>query len=170
MKRIILAVMSAVILFTACKKTQSYAFDPINLEMSTIEVKQILGDPDYELPAMTSESGKEVSLLGYDNQTFFGVSNAYVSVYIDEDGVKSAYAQYQNKYTDKASYLTEYNTIKENLISILGKPDKIQEDAENFNYLCEWSNNFLTMEKTDDQDVKLWAYIIRSDYLSEATT
>ena len=169
MKKILLAIMSAVILFAACKQTQPYTFEPITLGMSTIEVKQILGEPDYEMPP-TTLNGKNVALIGYQNKTYFGVDNAYVSIYIDEAGVISAYATYQNQYADNSSYLIEYNTIKENLISILGKPDKMQEDNENFNYRCEWSNNFLTMKKTDDQDISLQAFVIRSDHLSEVTT
>lgn len=169
MKKIILAIMSAVILLTACKSTQPYTFDLINLGMSTIEVKEALGEPSLELP-MTSGEGPDISLINYEKQTFFGVDNAYVSIYIDESGVMSAYAQYQNKYVDNGSYLSEYNTIKENLISTLGKPQKIQEDADNFNYRCEWSNNFLTMEKLEDGSVKLWAYVIRSDHISDVTT
>ncbi|MGN0602734.1 MAG: hypothetical protein ACI4I2_02045 [Oscillospiraceae bacterium] len=169
MKKIILTIMSAVIFLTACKSIQPYTFDSINLEMSTIEVKEMLGEPSLEFP-MTSEKGTDIYLIDYENQTVFGVDNAYVSIYIDESGVMSAYAQYQNQYVDNGSYLSEYNTIKENLISTLGKPQKIQEDADNFNYRCEWSNNFLTMEKLEDGNVKLWAYVIRSDHISEVTT
>lgn len=169
MKKIILTIMSAVILLTACKSIQPYTFEPINLGMSTIEVEQVLGEPDYEMP-MTDFEGRNVGLIGYKNKAYFGVDNAYVSIYIDEAGVMSAYATYQNQYVDNGSYLIEYNTIKENLISTLGKPQKIQEDADNFKYRCEWSNNFLTMEKLEGGNVKLQAYVIRSDHLSEVTT
>ena len=63
--------MSAVILLTACKSTQPYTFDLINLGMSTIEVKEALGEPSLELP-MTSGEGPDISLINYEKQTFFG--------------------------------------------------------------------------------------------------
>jgi hypothetical protein len=169
MKKIIIIMLSFVLLLTACTKTKSYAFGSIDLGMSTVEVEKILGEPDYEMSSPNSD-GVDVCLLGYENQTFFGIDNAYVSIYIDDAGVMSAYAQYQNEYVDKGSYIIEYNTIKDNLVSVLGNPQNLQEDEESFYYRCEWSNNFITMEETDDGDVKLRAYIIRSDHMSEVTS
>lgn len=146
-------------LFTACNSTaEHHDFRNIDFGMSSIELLEIEGKPDVEIPA------DDVDIYNYDKRQSFGIDNAYLVYYVDINGVGSAYAMYKNKHPDNKSYQIEYQTIKENLIADWGKPTEVSESEDNFNYLCSWGTKFLEMYRDEENNVTLQVRAYRPDY------
>ena len=162
MKKILIVlslIMSMVMLASCSDNSQKHDFRNVDFGMSSIELLEIEGNPDFELPA------DDISVYDYYNREAFGISNANIAYYVDLDGIGSAYAVYNNTYTDNKSYQIEYQTIKNNLIAEWGKPITVSENDEEFNYSCSWDTKFLEMYKEEDNSVKLWVRAYRQDYL-----
>lgn len=161
MKKIMFVLIAVTMLFTACKSTaEHHDFRNIDFGMGSIELLEIEGEPYVEFPA--NDDG--IHIYNYDNRQSFGIDNAYLVYYVDINGVASAYAMYTNKYADNKSYLTEYQTIKENLIAEWGKPTEVSESEDDFNYLCSWGTKFLEMYRDENNAVKLQVRAYRPDY------
>lgn len=157
---IILSLIMSMMIFSSCNtKNQKHDFRNVDFGMSSIELIEIEGEPDFELPT------DDIAVYDYYNREAYGISNADIAYYVDVDGVESAYAVYNNTYTDNKSYQIEYQTIKKNLTAEWGKPMIVSENDEEFNYSCSWDTKFLEMYKEEDNSVKLWVRAYRQDRL-----
>lgn len=153
---IILSFIMSMIMFASCgNNTTSEKHDFLNIDigMSTIELFEIEGKPDSEI------SSAPIASYCYYSREAFGVANADITYFVDEDGITGAMAVYKNTYADNKSYQIEYQTIKENLITEWGEPTNIAENDEEFNYSCGWDNKYLDMYREEDNSVKLWVRI-----------
>lgn len=148
MKKIMFVLVAVIMLFTACNSTvERHDFRNIDFGMSTIELFEIEGEPDDELT-----SDDRVTYF-YNGKEAFGVKNVNLNYWVDKNGVVLAYAMFQNDYADNKSYITEYNTVKKNLIAALGEPESIVEDEAEFNFRCSWENQLLTLHRTSNGGV-----------------
>lgn len=133
MKKIFIMLLSAMLLLTACNSSPSekHDFGNVDFGMSEIELFKIEGEPDTKTTSSYVYYGKEI----------FGLSDAFMAYTLDENGICAIFVNYEHDYIDNKSYITEYNIVKENLISEWGEPQTVTEDNENFIYKCEWDND-----------------------------
>ncbi|MCX4257971.1 MAG: hypothetical protein OSJ54_13735 [Oscillospiraceae bacterium] len=158
---IVLSLIMSMVMFASCgadAAAEKHDFRNVDFGMGSIELLEIEGKPDFEFP------DDDIAVYDYYNRETFGISNANIAYYVDVDGVGSAYAVYNNTYTDNKSYQIEYQTIKKNLIAEWGKPMTVSETDEEFNYFCSWDTKFLEMYREEDNSVKLWVRAYRPDY------
>ena len=92
------------------------------------------------------------------------MSNVSTLYFIDENGVNSMVAVFNNSYSDNKSYLAEYDTVKEKLISEWGDPIEIIEKEDNFMNICSWGNKFLELYRNDTNSVIFQVTAYRQDY------
>lgn len=151
MKKIVVILIAVTMLFTACNSNSAssskHDFRDVDFGMSTIELFEIEGEPDDEL------SSDDRVTYSYNNKEAFGVKNVNLKYWVDKNGVVLAYAIFQNEYADNKSYITEYNTVKKNLIAALGEPESIVEDETEFNFRCTWENQLLTLNRNSNDSV-----------------
>lgn len=137
MKKIVFILIAVTMLFTSCNSYSSssakHDFRNIDFGMSTIELFEIEGEPDDEVTL-------GIAVYYYENREAFGLNNVELQYHIDENGIGWANANFQNEYADNKSYITEYNTVKKNLISAWGEPEKTTEDETEFNFRCSWDS------------------------------
>ncbi len=126
---IILSLIMSMMIFSSCNtKNQKHDFRNVDFGMSSIELIEIEGEPDDDL------IGDDLSIYYYKDREAFGVKNALIEYHIDKNGIGWVSANFQNEYADDKSYITEYNTIKKNLIAAWGEPDSITENENEFNF------------------------------------
>lgn len=164
MKKIVLILIAVTMLFTACNSNASAAkhdFRDVDFGMSTIELFEIEGEPDDE------HIYGNYADYSYENREAFGVKNAVIEYNIYEKGVGGVAAVFQNEYADNKSYITEYNTVKKNLISAWGEPEKITEDEAEFNFHCSWDSGKkqLNLNKDSEDDIIFRVEAYSPDYL-----
>lgn len=164
MKKIVLILIAVTMLFTACNSNASAAkhdFRDVDFGMSTIELFEIEGEPDDEF------TGYHLARYNYNNKKIFGIQNVAIEYIIYENGVGGAEATFQNEYADNKSYITEYNTVKKNLISTWGEPEKITEDEVEFNFHCSWDSGKkqLNLNKDSEDDIIFRVVAYSPDYL-----
>ena len=165
MKKIVFILIAVTMLFTACNSNSpssaKHDFRDIDFGMSTIELSEIEGEPDNEI------TGDNLTTYYYSNKEVFGVKNAVIEYSIYENGVGGVCAKFQNEYADNKSYITEYNTVKKNLISAWGEPEKITEDEAEFNFQCSWDSGKkqLNLNKNSTENIMFRVEVYSSDYL-----
>lgn len=163
MKKIVVILIAVTMLFTACNSNSAssskHDFRDVDFGMSTIELFEIEGEPDDEI------TGDDLSIYYYNNREVFGVENAILQYQIDKNGVGWAQAAFQNEYADDKSYITEYNTVKKNLIATWGEPDNITENEDEFKFNCTWGNNSLTLNKVSGNKSFLRVTACSTEYL-----
>ena len=163
MKKIVFILIAVTMLFTACNSNSpssaKHDFRNIDFGMSTIELFEIEGEPDDEFV------GDDLAWYSYENKEAFGVKNVSIEYRTDENGVCYAKADFQNEYADNKSYITEYNTVKKNLISAWGEPQNIDEDEEKLQFNCSWENKFLTLNINPEDEAFFQLSVFSNDYL-----
>lgn len=164
MKKTVLILISVVMLFTACNSnaepSAKHDFLNVDFGMGTIELLEIEGEPDREIPI----SDKNTSVYWYNGKSVWGMSDVSTLYFIDENGVNSMNAVFNSGYSDNKSYLTEYDAVKKNLISEWGEPIEIIEDDDNFKHICGWGNKFLELYRNDTNSVIFQVTAYRQDY------
>lgn len=155
MKKIFIAILSAVMLMTACSSGKpSHDFINVDFGMSTLEIIEAEGEPSVY-------SSKENGLLYYDNKTVFGVNNAQIKYRIDENGLTFIICDYQNQYADLKSYQQEAEIIKENMIAIYGEPSS-QDDSsvmwDGSDNSFGWGSFLLLMPNEESTNITITAY------------
>lgn len=167
MKKILFILIAVTMLFTACNSKPSAKEDflKVNLGMSTIELLDIFGEPDREIPP--SSSGENITFYWYNNRTAFDMQNVRLSFAVDENGVCQMGAGFQTNYSDNKSYLTEYEAIKKKLLSEWGEPIETTENENNFKYICDWENKFLVLYRKEDNSVDFFVSAYTQDYLDK---
>lgn len=165
MKKIVFILFAVTMLFTACNSEPSAKEDflKVDLGMSTIELFDILGEPDTELPARTSNAN--LTIYWYDDRTAFDMQDVFLAFSVDENGIDTMGAVFHSSYSDNKSYLTEYETVKKKLISEWGKPIETIEKEDSFMNICSWGNKFLELYRREDNVVIFQVTAYRQDYL-----
>lgn len=167
MKKIVFILIAITMLFTACgsnaEPAAKHDFLNVDFGMSTIELLEIEGEADREFPP--SPSGENVTIYWYKNKTVWGMQDVTLTYSIDENGVDTMGAVFHSNYSDNKSYLSEYNTVKKNLISEWGEPTEIIEKEDNFMNICSWGNKFLELYRNEDNSVIFQVAAYRQDYL-----
>ena len=157
---IILSLIMSMMIFSSCNtKNQKHDFRNVDFGMSSIELIEIEGEPDDDL------IGDDLSIYYYKDREAFGVKNALIEYHIDKNGIGWVSANFQNEYSDDKSYITEYNTIKKNLIAAWGEPDSITENENEFNFRCTWENKSLSLNRNSENEAFLGVVACSSDYL-----
>ena len=157
---IILSLIMLMMIFSSCNtKNQKHDFRNVDFGMSSIELIEIEGEPDDDL------IGDDLSIYYYKDREAFGVKNALIEYHIDKNGIGWVSANFQNEYADDKSYITEYNTIKKNLIAAWGEPDSITENENEFNFRCTWENKSLYLNRNSENEAFLGVVACSSDYL-----
>jgi len=159
---IILTVIMSIAMFASCSKNtaaEKHDFRNVDFGMSTIELFEIEGEPDDDL------IGDDLSIYYYKDREAFGVKNALIEYHIDKNGIGWVSANFQNEYADDKSYITEYNTIKKNLIAVWGEPDSITENENEFNFRCTWENKSLSLNRNSEDKAFLSVVACSSTYL-----
>lgn len=161
MKKIVFILIAVTMLFTACNSKPSAKEDflKVDLGMSTIELFDIFGEPDTELPARTT------TIYWYNDRTAFDMQDVFLAFAVDENGVNSMGAMFHSNYSDNKSYLIEYDSVKKKLISEWGKPIEIIEKEDSFMNICSWGNKFLELYRKEDNSVIFQVSAYRQDYL-----
>lgn len=148
MKKIVVILIAVTMLFTACSSNSAssskHDFRDVDFGMSTIELFEIEGEPDDEI------TGDDLSIYYYNNREAFGVENAMLQYHVDKNGVGLVNVTFQNEYSDDKSYITEYNTVKKNLITAWGEPESITENEDEFKFNCTWENKSLSLNKNSE--------------------
>lgn len=165
MKKIVFILITVTMLFTACNSEPSAKHDFLNVDfgMSTIELLEIEGEPDMEIPPRSSNVN--ITRYWYNNKTVWEMQDVFLVFAVDENGVCQMGAEFQSNYSDNKSYLTEYETIKKKLISEWGEPVETIEEENTFKHICSWGNKFLVLYRKDDDSVEFYAVGYRQDYL-----
>lgn len=166
MKKMLVTLFSSIIIFCACNSNTStvehHDFFNIDFGMSTVELLEIEGEPYKEIKI----DNKSMTAYWYKDRNILGTENAGLQYFVDENGIASAYVTFGSKYSDNKSYVIEYNTVKQNLISEWGEPIEIMENEADFKYFCSWGNKFLELYKNEgDSSPVFWVEGFRSDYL-----
>lgn len=159
---IVLSLIISIFLLASCGNgaaAEKHDFRNVDFGMSTIELFEIEGEPDDDL------IGDDLSIYYYKDREAFGVKNALIEYHIDKNGIGWVSANFQNEYADNKSYITEYNTIKKNLIAVWGEPDNITENEEEFNFICTWENKSLFLNRNSEDEAFLRVVACSSDYL-----
>lgn len=167
MKKIVFILIAITMLFTACNSKPSAKEDFLkaNLGMSTIELFDIFGEPDREIPPLTD--GNNITVYWYNNRTAFEMQNVLLTFSVDESGVCSMAANFHSNYSDNKSYLTEFEAVKKQLISEWGEPVETIENESPFKHICSWGNKFLELYRRDDNSVTFHVSVYRSEYLED---
>lgn len=167
MKKIVVILIAVTMLFTACNSNSAssskHDFRDVDFGMSTIELFEIEGEPDDEIT-------HGIAWYFYKNREAFGLNNVELQYHVDENGVGWAHANFQNEYADNKSYIMEYNTVKENLISAWGEPEKIDEDEEKFDFICTWDTGYkqLSLNKNSEGNVVFTADAFSPEYIKSS--
>ena len=165
MKKIVFILIAVTMLFTACNSnsepSEKHDFINVDFGMSTIELLEIEGEPYKEIPP---SSNNNISTYWYNGKSVWGMSNVSTLYFIDENGVNSTVAVFNSSYSDNKSYLTEYDTVKKNLISEWGEPIEIIEKEDSFMNICSWGNKFLELYRNDTNSVIFQVTAYRQDY------
>lgn len=155
MKKIFIAILSAVMLMTACSSGKpSHDFLNVDFGMSTLEIIEVEGEA-------SEFSAPESGLLYYENKTVFGVDNAKITYTIDESGLTFIICDYQNQYADLKSYQQEAEIIKENMTTIYGEPSS-QDDSsvmwDGTDINAGWASFLLLMPDEESTNITIMAY------------
>ena len=143
---VILSVIMSMFMFASCgDNSQKHDFSKVDLGMSTDELIATVGEPDQKFSDMYTYVDKEV----------YGIPHTTLTYEIDDSGVCTIHATFNNQYNDDKSYIKDYNTMKKNLIKEWGEPTGISEDEAEFNFMCYWKYSGLTLSKDDDGSVRL---------------
>lgn len=166
MKKIIFILIAVTMLFSACNSNSEpsakHDFFNVDFGMSTIELLEIEGEPYKEIPP---SSDSNISVYWYTDKSVCGMSGVSPMYFIDENGINSMVVVFHSNYSDNKSYLTEYDTVKKNLISEWGEPIETIDRDDSFMHICSWGNKFLELYRRDDNSVTFQVTAYRQDYL-----
>lgn len=166
MKKIVLILIAVTMIFTACNSNTEpeakHDFLNVDFGMSTIELLEIEGEPNREFPPSSEEN---VTIYWYSNKNVWGIQDVTLIYSIDENGIDTMAANFHSNYSDNKSYLTEYETVKKNLISEWGEPIETIENETPFKHICSWENKFLELYRRDDNSMSFRVSAYRQDYL-----
>lgn len=166
MKKIVFILIALTMLFTACNSNAEpevkHDFLNVDFGMSTVELLDVEGEPYKEIPP---SSDNNISVYWYKYNSVWEMPDVSVTYFVDENGVSSMVAAFSSKYSDNKSYLTEYDTVKKNLISEWGEPIKLVGDEDNFVHICSWGNKFLELYRNEDNSIIFRVSAYRQDYL-----
>ncbi len=165
MKKMVFVFITAVMLFSSCSSNSEPSakrdFFNVDFGMSTIELFDIEGKPDKEHP------NAKISMYNYFNRVFLGMPNSTMSYLVDKNGVLSGSVGFNNVYSDNKSYITEYENVKEKLISEWGDPIETIDNEDSFMHICSWGNKFLELYRKDDNSVIFSVSAYRQEYIDD---